>query len=482
MALQNNAVPSFLIQAERFGIMLGLDRMQALMKLLGHPESELKCIHVAGTNGKGSVVSYIANILAAAGYKVGVYTSPFLERFSERIRILDGMHGLEKSIEDERYGEIPTDTLFELTEEVRFAVDIMISSQMEHPTAFELVTAVAFLYFMREECDYIILETGLGGRLDATNIIASPVCSVITAIGYDHMEQLGDTIDQIAAEKAAIIKPGCSVYLLDPIFGRLNQEESQKVLQVVTNKAIEMHASQHVLSENDIEIIDRGGLRQFFRWKDSSDVFEIQMIGGHQVENAALAVSVLRNWIDIDAIKTGLRYTRWKGRNELLCDSPPVMLDGAHNPQGMMALCDTLNSIYGKEKCFSRPMSFIMGMMRDKDVAKTIEVFMRHLKVPIHSIFLVSVDNERTLKAEEFKAQWHAFCENIENKALFYNDNPSMYNVQGKISTYDCAEDACHKAFSVASEEGIPLICVGSLFLVGQIRPILIADIKENIK
>ena len=203
MALQNNAVPSFLIQAERFGIMLGLDRMQALMKLLGHPESELKCIHVAGTNGKGSVVSYIANILAAAGYKVGVYTSPFLERFSERIRILDGMHGLEKSIEDERYGEIPTDTLFELTEEVRFAVDIMISSQMEHPTAFELVTAVAFLYFMREECDYIILETGLGGRLDATNIIASPVCSVITAIGYDHMEQLGDTIDQIAAEKAA---------------------------------------------------------------------------------------------------------------------------------------------------------------------------------------------------------------------------------------------------------------------------------------
>ena len=482
MALQNNNVPPFLVNAERFGIKLGLERMKALAKLLGNPEEGMKFIHVAGTNGKGSVVSYISNVLAAAGYKVGIYTSPFLERFSERIRILDGMSGLDKSFEDECYGEIPTDTLLELTEEVHSAVDIMISSQMEHPTAFELVTAVAFLYFMREKCDYIVLETGLGGRLDATNIISSPVCSVITAIGYDHMAQLGETIDQIAAEKAAIIKPGCSVYILDPILGRLNQEESQKVLQVITNKVIEMHATQNVLSGENIEIIDRGGLRQFFRWKDSSDIFEIQMIGGHQIENAALAVSVLRNWVDINAIKTGLRYTRWKGRNEIICDVPPVMLDGAHNPQGMMALCDTLNSIYVKEKSFAKPMSFIMGMMRDKDVAMTIEVFMRHLKVPIHSVYLVSVDNERTLKAEEFKAQWRACCENIEDKALFYNDNSSMYNVQGKISTYDYAEHACHKAFSVACEEGIPLICVGSLFLVGQIRPILIADIKENIK
>ena len=181
--LNNNAgIPEFLLSSQRFGIQLGLIRMESLMRRLGNPQDNLACIHIAWTNGKGSVTSYIASMLASDNYRVGIYTSPFLERFSERIRVLDGKNSLVRLLTDDAGGEIPVRDLFELSEKVRKAVAGMLEEKEEHPTEFELVTAVAFLYFKQMDCDYVVLETGLGGRLDSTNIIANSVCSVITAL------------------------------------------------------------------------------------------------------------------------------------------------------------------------------------------------------------------------------------------------------------------------------------------------------------
>ena len=194
MTKENNGTPEFLKDALKFGINLGLDRMNKLDEILGDPQKKFKVIHIAGTNGKGSTAAYTASILAASGKKVGVYTSPFLERFSERMRVIDGREGLDKLLHDEAYGEIDADTLSKYSEEVRIAAEKMTAEGYEHPTEFELVTAICYLWFAEKEIDIAVLETGLGGRLDSTNVIADPVCTIITAIGMDHTDRLGNTI------------------------------------------------------------------------------------------------------------------------------------------------------------------------------------------------------------------------------------------------------------------------------------------------
>ena len=201
----NGGTPEFLTDALKFGINLGLQRMERLDEILGNPQDDFRCIHIAGTNGKGSTAAYTASILAASGLKVGLYTSPFLERFSERMRIIDGREGLDRLLLDETEGEIDADTLAELSDKVKTASDKMTKEGMEHPTEFELVTAICYLWFSMEKIDIAVLETGLGGRLDSTNVVKSPVCTVITAIGMDHTDRLGNTIGEIAGEKAGIL-------------------------------------------------------------------------------------------------------------------------------------------------------------------------------------------------------------------------------------------------------------------------------------
>ena len=198
--------PEFLKNSLKFGINLGLERMEALDRALGNPQDSFRAVHIAGTNGKGSTSAFIASILAASGRKVGIYTSPFLERFNERMRIIDGRDGLIKYVEDETYGEIPDDILASLSNEVEKACSEITKQGVEHPTEFELVTAVCYLWFRSEQIDVAVLETGLGGRLDSTNVIRNPFCSVITAMGLDHQDRLGDTIEKICYEKAGIIK------------------------------------------------------------------------------------------------------------------------------------------------------------------------------------------------------------------------------------------------------------------------------------
>ncbi|HAL74474.1 MAG TPA: bifunctional folylpolyglutamate synthase/dihydrofolate synthase, partial [Clostridiales bacterium] len=199
-----------------FGIQMGLHRMNRLMDLLGHPEKDLRCIHIAGTNGKGSVSSYCAAILAAAGHRTGVFTSPYLERLTERIRVIEGLHGLQQLQADERAGEIEPADFAAALSQVRSAVSQMLADGYEHPTEFELLTAAGFLHYANKHCDVVVLETGLGGRLDSTNIISQPLACLITALGFDHMDRLGNTMAEIAAEKAGIIKPGCPVFFYNP--------------------------------------------------------------------------------------------------------------------------------------------------------------------------------------------------------------------------------------------------------------------------
>ena len=234
--------PAFLQSANKFGIKLGLERMQALLLKLGNPEKSLHAYHIAGTNGKGSVSAYCASMLAWDGKKVGLYTSPFLERFSERIRVLDGREGLLTWEQDDTYGEIDAKRLSELSDLVESKVAELIAEGQEHPTEFELVTAVAFLYFKEQQCDAVVLETGLGGRLDSTNVIEQPAATIITALGYDHMDRLGDTLGKIAGEKGGIIKEGCPVFAIDTHQSAVEAADAEEAKQVIEDIAASKHA------------------------------------------------------------------------------------------------------------------------------------------------------------------------------------------------------------------------------------------------
>jgi len=193
---------SYIKAARTFGIRLGLERMQALLDLLGHPEAGLRVIHVAGTNGKGSTSSYWCVDPGRQRGQSRLYTSPYIERFTERIRIIAGLDGLDQLAVNEASGEIGPDDFARIMTRIRLAVETMLKNGVEHPTEFELITAAAFIYFQQQSCDWVVLETGLGGRLDSTNVITKPERVILTAIGYDHMDRLGDTLPAIAAEKA----------------------------------------------------------------------------------------------------------------------------------------------------------------------------------------------------------------------------------------------------------------------------------------
>ena len=294
----------------------GLHRMQALLRALGDPQRGMKFVHVAGTNGKGSTCAMLASILEAAGYRVGLNTSPYLEDFRERIQINGVM--------------IPEEALGALVEEVRPAAEAM----TDHPTEFELITAVALLYFRRRGCDIAVLEVGLGGALDASNVIDTPEVAVLTAMGLDHTAVLGPTLADIAAAKAGIIKPGGAVVSLggcaeaDAVFRRVCREQGATLREA---DLFRLGKSRISLEGTAFELAPYGPLR-------------LTLIGRYQLRNAVLAVTAAetlrdKGWaVDGRAVREGLARARWPGRMELLRPGEPVfLLEGAHNPQGAEA-------------------------------------------------------------------------------------------------------------------------------------------------
>lgn len=291
----------------------GLSRTRTLLAALGDPHKKLRFVHVAGTNGKGSTAAMLASCLQAAGYRVGLYTSPFINRFNERIQV--------------NGEQIPDDALVRLVERVRPAADAM----ADVPTEFEIITALGMLWFAEEKCDIVVLEVGLGGTLDSTNVIDPPECAVITALGMDHVKELGPTIADIAAAKAGIIKPGSPVVS----YGGVPEADA-----VIARVAKEQNAPLTVVDLSRLKV-EGGDLDAVTFDFDGLDGVRLPLIGSYQPKNAALAITALRvlrgrGWnIPDSAIRTGLEQVSWPGRFELLRHSPAFLLDGSHNAHGM---------------------------------------------------------------------------------------------------------------------------------------------------
>lgn len=457
----NGGTPEFLTDALKFGINLGLQRMERLDDILGNPQDDFKCIHIAGTNGKGSTAAYTASILAASGLKVGLYTSPFLERFSERMRVIDGREGLDLLLEDETVGEIDAKTLAELSDKVKAASDKMVEEGMEHPTEFELVTAICYLWFSMEKVDVAVLETGLGGRLDSTNVVKKPVCTVITAIGMDHTDRLGNTIGEIAGEKAGILKEGVPCVICSPEQMLLTPEQQAEVRRVMEAKALEMHSPVTYAVGEDDSISFTDDARMHFAYKGSE--YTTRLLGRHQVRNAAAAIEACKiAGVSSEDISYGIENTVWKGRCECLSFDPVVILDGGHNSQCAESLASVLREMMGG-KIYGKDMRVVMGVMKDKDPDKMLEV-LRDGGVKMAEVYTVNVNNPRTMSDSELA-----------------NIVKVVYNDQVKVIPSGDANKAVLAAYEMSLKDKMPLLITGSLYLLGEIRGAIRAETGKRI-
>ncbi len=375
-----NETLKYINNTPKFSKILGNDDLKKLLKKLGNPQDKLCFIHVAGTNGKGSVCAMTASILQAAGYKTGLYTSPFIEVFNERIQV-----GGE-NISDSDLAKVAT--------EVKATID----SLGIEISVFAQITAMAFLYFSREDCDYVVLETGLGGRLDASNVITTPKACAITKIGLDHTEYLGDTIEKIAAEKCGIIKNGV------PVVTCKNQPDT--ALFVIKSEC------------------EKKGSPLFIA--DASCNYKLSLKGDYQKYNAAVAVK-LAQLLDISEnhIKRGLLNTYWIARFEYLKDN--LILDGGHNPDGVSALISALSEL-------KKPVIFVVAMMQDKDYKESAELINGFAK----KVITTELDMPRCISAGELAGEFTAAepiknCVDAVSKALSICQKDELVCVCGSL-------------------------------------------------
>ncbi|MDW7657547.1 MAG: folylpolyglutamate synthase/dihydrofolate synthase family protein [Bacillota bacterium] len=453
---------TYITSALRFGIKPGLHRMHRLLQLLNNPQQNLRCIHIAGTNGKGSTTAFCAAILAAAGHRVGIFTSPYLVRLTERIRIIDGPDELGRLIDDETTGEISPDDFARLMTRVRTGVETMLAEGEEHPTEFELLTAIGFLYFAERACDLVVLETGLGGRLDSTNVIEQPLACIITALGYDHMDRLGSTLAEIAAEKAGIIKPGCPVFLYNPHDLLLSDADKTAALQVINRRCKSLEASLETISWHNLTILSYDWTGQLFTDNQTGLTVRTTLLSLIQPMNACLAMRACRalGLADDEQIRTGINVTRWPARMELLRRNPPILLDGAHNPQGCKALADSLNRLLP-----DGAIVFLAGMLADKDYQVMLQIML--LETHSHPVAFICVkpDSLRALPAEHLADAARKILQQLPDGG----DN--RYN--DAVWTADTPEEGARLAVRLADEGGHALCAFGSLYMVGSIRQIL---------
>ena len=351
----------------------GLETITELLRRLGDPQNDLPVIHIAGTNGKGSTGSFIASILMEAGFRVGRTMSPMIECYRDQFRINDTL-----------ISEPDLDRLFRRIDEAGRQME---EDGLAGPTLFEAETALALLYFQENHVDYALVETGMGGLYDATNVFDRPLAAVITSISMDHMAFLGDRIEDIAAHKAGIIRPGCPVILA---------ENPEKVKEVVRKTAGREGAPLNIVSEQDYQIVEETPEGGAFTWK--GQLFHVSMPGRHQISNAVTAlmtVSVLLPELaekDIDILRSGLEKTRLPGRMERICKNPVIYRDGAHNPDGVSRLVSFV------EKHFTnRRIVYIIGILKDKDY----ELMMQMLVPTGQAFYVFRPDNPRGLDAEK---------------------------------------------------------------------------------
>lgn len=419
----------------KFGMVLGLSRMEELLRRLGDPQDTLNVIHVAGTNGKGSVSKYLEEGLAACGYKMGLYTSPYIEKFNERIRF----DGADISDEDlEYYGQKVVD-----------AAEAMVADGKDSPTEFEVVTAIAFLYFADKKADITILEVGLGGIGDSTNVVKYPMASVITSISYDHMAQLGNTLAEIAVNKAGIIKTGC------PVISNVPERDAAKI---IARKAYAMGSRLFDVSGIRAAVSEQTPFSQVVSMelyeKSYSDV-EISMVGKHQAENLKTALATLEILrksgavkLDREALYEGLKRARQPGRFEVIGGGPEagdeskplVIIDGAHNEAGAQALQETMAQYFAGKKIL-----LVAGILADKQIDSIIKFL---TKITDH-IIVTEPDNPRKLAASELAKH--------------------MADVGVTAEVASDAEAAMHRAKELADGYDV-ILFAGSLYLIGDVR------------
>lgn len=414
-----NEAMNFIHRESWKGSRLGLTRIKDLLNRIDNPENSLKFIHVAGTNGKGSVCAMLSEILVQSRYKTGRYISPFIEDFNERMTI--------NNI------NISNDELIELVKEIKPYVDEM----EEKPTEFELITALAFLYFKKNNCDIVVLEVGLGGRLDSTNVISTSLVQVITGIGIDHSDILGSTIEEIAREKAGIIKKNSVVVLSD---------EDERVVDVIETQAKELNTSLMITDKSKLKIISKCLDYQEIDYRNRKNL-RLSLLGHYQCNNLMVVLDVIDVLIDLgykitdDSIYSGLLLTKWPGRFELIQKEPICLIDGAHNPQAVEALTKSVKEYFPDKK-----ITFIMGVMKDKSYVEMLETLIPFAK----KFILVTPKYERSLSSD--------ILEN-ELKKIF----------QGEIINAIEIEKAIDKIFDTKCNEEIFCI-LGSLYMIGEVK------------
>ena len=450
---------------------IGLERMRDFMHALGDPQEKLRYVHIAGTNGKGSACVMTQSILTAAGFRTGLYISPHLDQFNERLSI-DGQM-------------ISDADLRRLAGRVRAAAETL----GEEPTDFEMITAMAFCWFEEQHCALVVLEVGMGGRLDATNVISSPEVCAIMHIGLDHTEFLGDTVEKVAAEKAGILKPGADCVLYHQLPGVMDVVQ-QRFAEVNSDAADTTDAAASPLNADtadsrcvsgaagttdssfDIAHSNHAGAStksaaarlvitdptaftarartidgQVFDYRNRPNL-RIHLLGNYQMENAMAVLDIIdclqrRGWgISEDAIRAGLAQATWPGRFEVLSREPLLIVDGAHNPNGVEALVDTIRAYFPDQK-----INFVMGVMKDKDYHT-----MLRLIAPYAARFITELpDAHRALRPEQLKSEIRAYFD-------------------GPVETADSVTAAVQRAMEIAEGTEAIAICFGSLYQVAEIR------------
>lgn len=397
---------------------MGLERTQELLSKMGNPQKALKFVHITGSNGKGSTCAMVASVLTAAGYRTGMYTSPHVCDFNERMQI-NGTY-------------ISDEALTDITEYVAGIADAM----EDHPSQFELVTAIAMEYFYREHCDIVILEVGMGGALDSTNVIDAPLVAAFTNIGLEHTEYLGNTIGEIARTKAGIIKPGCQVVCYDS-----NSEAVDTIRSICKDLDVPF-----ILAEDAAEQVSASMDGQVFRYKGKQ--YEIRLLGKHQLRNAVVALEILKVLsghgfpISDEQLQRGLKQTFWPARFEVLHREPPFILDGGHNPQCAMALIKTLEEVLPGQKVF-----FLTGVLADKDYEQIVDLIAPYAA----GCVCVTPDNPRALSASDY-------AEVFRKRGIEALPAESIGEGVNRVRS---------------KAQGSPVVAFGSLYMAGEIRKMM---------
>lgn len=445
---------NYIKSVAKFGSNLGLQRTEKILELLGNPHKKIKSIHIAGTNGKGSTTAMITQILVEAGYKVGMYTSPYIEEFEERIQI--------------NGSNISKEELSCVVTKVAQAVEKVIALGYDNPTEFEIITCAMFLYFYEKKVDFAVVEVGLGGRLDSTNVI-TPLVSVITSISYDHMNILGNSLEEIASEKAGIIKQGVPLILypqleeVKEVIKKICIDREAKIINVDENCVSFLGAYEESYSDNcagDIGTIVNKGITEIYYQKLKINIgkeeydIQLSLLGKHQLINCATVIYTIEELINQgvkihkDSILKALKEVQWKGRLEVMRSNPLVVIDGAHNIDGIKRLAESVKLYFKYNKII-----LILGILADKQVYEMVNTIVNMA----HRVITVTPHSERAQIAEELKNiidEYDIPCEAVEDY-----------------------ETAYKKALQYCSKDDL-LLLSGSLYMIGDMRKIISSTIQ----